>query len=123
MHTYYIIIIDIDIVFNIPNWVYIGIPMYIYIDTCVRIHTQHNTPHTSLTPLSLSHPAKKPAASDQHLMRCLRCPNAFHNDYACLPAGSEQRGASRYVVCGEHTEGGPERAASTWCELCFKGTR
>jgi hypothetical protein len=37
------------------------------------------------------------------LLRCVRCPAAYHNGDFCVPAGSEHIGGSR-IICSNHFE-------------------
>lgn len=56
------------------------------------------------------------------LLRCLRCPTAYHSSDVCLAAGSE-RLPGNAIVCSRHlTKSTSQQHVNVnWCFLCSKG--
>ncbi|XP_050534604.1 histone-lysine N-methyltransferase NSD3 isoform X3 [Daktulosphaira vitifoliae] len=61
--------------------------------------------------------------SAEKLIRCIRCPTAYHKNEYCLPAGCQVL-TSNNIVCSRHYEppkGLSHHINSTWCFICTLG--
>ncbi|XP_064809171.1 histone-lysine N-methyltransferase NSD2 isoform X2 [Oncorhynchus masou masou] len=98
-----------------------------YHDACVRNNTLtvfdnkgfHCPLHTCISCHS------KPKATKGKLMRCLRCPVAYHTGEVCVAAGSEMLTPTT-IICTNHFS--PKKGYShhshvnvSWCFVCSKG--
>lgn len=68
-----------------------------------------------------------PASSKNHLMRCVRCPEAYHASDNCLPAGSKIL-TPNSVICPSHFTPKPgcedhKLVNVKWCFVCSKGRK
>ncbi|XP_043276284.1 histone-lysine N-methyltransferase NSD2 [Venturia canescens] len=57
---------------------------------------------------------------NEKLVRCVRCPSAYHPATSCLPAGTEILTGSQ-IVCPKHYIAPGPPINATWCFLCTTG--
>ncbi|CAG0881123.1 unnamed protein product [Cyprideis torosa] len=92
--------------------------------------TEFTNPLAFMCPLHVCHlcaseDTKDPKAKvDQdRLLRCLRCPSAYHNEPLCYPAGSQLIN-SQWILCSRHFKARKAKichVSANWCFLCSKG--
>ena len=58
--------------------------------------------------------------TNERLVRCVRCPSAYHAATNCLPAGSEILTGSQ-IICPKHYKVHGPPLNATWCFLCTRG--
>ncbi|XP_050438298.1 histone-lysine N-methyltransferase NSD2-like isoform X2 [Adelges cooleyi] len=94
------------------------------------IQGSNNSSQTIICPLHVCHlcisenPKSKckikiPA---EKLIRCIKCPTAYHRSEYCLPAGSRVLTYNN-IVCSRHSEPNNKQAHinATWCFICTQG--
>lgn len=64
--------------------------------------------------------ANRSRASNEKLVRCVRCPSCYHASTFCLPAGSLILTASQ-IICPKHYKAPHPPLNAAWCFLCTRG--
>ncbi|XP_058127584.1 nuclear receptor binding SET domain protein-like [Anopheles ziemanni] len=94
--------------------------------TCLCMFPQYKAviPKIIICPLHVCHTCAhysmaKASHARAKLVRCIKCPSAYHPDLRCIPAGSEMV-TTKQLICPKHSL---DQIAPhvNWCYLCSKG--
>ncbi|XP_044575684.1 histone-lysine N-methyltransferase NSD2 isoform X1 [Cotesia glomerata] len=82
-----------------------------------RLNCPYHTCHTCISDNPQNGYSRAP---NEKIIRCVRCPSAYHASTTCLPAGSEIITGSQ-MICPKHYKASHPPLNATWCFLCTRG--